>query len=45
MEHIERELAQMGMPALSLTIHHQAAVAEIMLAMESHYRRPYAGRE
>lgn len=45
MKHIQRELAQKGVPALSLTVHHQAVVAEIMLAMESHYRTPYVGRE
>lgn len=43
MEHVERELAQMGMPALSLTIHHQAAAAEIILARESHFRKAHAG--
>lgn len=43
MEHVERELAQMGMPALSLTIHHQAAAAEIILARESHFRKANAG--
>lgn len=43
MEHVERELRQMGMPALSLTIHHQAAVAEIILARESHFRKAHAG--
>ena len=43
MEHVERELRQMGMPALSLTIHHQAAAAEIILARESHFRKAHAG--
>jgi len=43
MEHVERELRQMGMPALSFTIHHQAAVAEIILARESHFRKAHAG--
>lgn len=43
MEHVERELAQMGMPALSLTSHHQAAAAEIILARESHFRKAHAG--
>ena len=43
MEHVARELRQMGMPALSLTIHHQAAAAEIILARESHFRSPHAG--
>lgn len=43
-EHAERELRQMGMPALSLTIHHQAAVAEILLAMDSHFRSSRAQR-
>ena len=43
MEHVERELRQMDMPALSLTIHHQAAVAEIILARESHFRKAHAG--
>ncbi len=43
MEHVERELKQMGMPALSLTIHHQAAVAEIILARDSHFRSKHAG--
>lgn len=42
-EHVERELAQMGMPALSLTIHHQAAAAEIIIARESHFRSTHAG--
>jgi transcriptional regulator with XRE-family HTH domain len=42
-EHVERELRQMGMPALSLTIHHQAAAAEIILARESHFRKAHAG--
>lgn len=42
-EHVERELAQMGMPALTLTIHHQAAAAEIILARESHFRSTHAG--
>lgn len=32
------ELAQMGMNPLSLTVHHQAAVAEIVLALDSHFR-------
>ena len=43
MEHVEREIRQMGMPALSLTIHHQAAAAEIILARESHFRKAHAG--
>ena len=43
MEHVARELRQMGMPALSFTIHHQAAVAEIILARESHFRKAHAG--
>lgn len=43
MEHVERELGQMGMPALSLTSHHQAAAAEIILARESHFRKAHAG--
>lgn len=43
MEHVERELRQMGMPALSLTIYHQAAAAEIILARESHFRKAHAG--
>ena len=43
MEHVERELRQMDMPALSLTIHHQAAAAEIILARESHFRKAHAG--
>lgn len=43
MEHVERELAQMGMPALPLTSHHQAAAAEIILARESHFRKAHAG--
>ncbi len=43
MEHVERELKQMGMPALSLTLHHQAAAAEIILARESHFRKAHAG--
>lgn len=43
MEHVARELRQMGMPALSLTIHHQAAAAEIILARESHFRKAHAG--
>ena len=43
MEHVERELRQMGMPALSLTSHHQAAAAEIILARESHFRKAHAG--
>lgn len=43
MEHVERELRQMGMPALKMTVHPQAAVAEIMVAMDSHFRRPHAG--
>ena len=43
MEHVERELSQLGMPALSLTIHHQAAAAEIILARESHFRSTHAG--
>ena len=43
LEHVERELRQMGMPALSLTIHHQAAAAEIILARESHFRKAHAG--
>ena len=43
MEHVERELRQMGMPALSLTIHHQAAAAEIILARDSHFRSKHAG--
>lgn len=42
-EHVERELRQMGVPALSLTIHHQAAAAEIILARESHFRKAHAG--
>lgn len=42
MEHVARELGQMGMPALSLTSHHQAA-AEIILARESHFRKAHAG--
>ena len=42
-EHVERELQQMGMPALSLTSHHQAAAAEIILTRESHIRSPHAG--
>ena len=42
MEHVERELRQMGMLTLSLTIHHQAA-AEIILARESHFRKAHAG--
>ena len=42
-EHVARELRQMGMPALSLTIHHQAAVAEIILARDSHFRSKHAG--
>lgn len=43
MEHVERELRQMGMSALSLTVHHQAAAAEIILARESHFRKAHAG--
>jgi transcriptional regulator with XRE-family HTH domain/predicted transcriptional regulator len=43
MEHVEREHRQMGMPALSLTLHHQAAAAEIILARESHFRKAHAG--
>ena len=43
MEHVERELRQMDMPALSLTIHHQAAAAEVILARESHFRKAHAG--
>lgn len=43
MEHVERELSQLGMPTLSLTIHHQAAVAEIILARERHFRSTHAG--
>ena len=43
MEHVERELRQMDMPALSLTIHHQAAAAEIILARESYFRKAHAG--
>ena len=43
MEHVARELRQMGMPALPLTIHHQAAAAEIILARESHFRKAHAG--
>ena len=43
MEHVERELRQMGMPALPLTIHHQVAVAEIILARESYFRKAHAG--
>ena len=43
MEHVARELRQMGMPALSLTSHHQAAAAEIILARESHIRKAHAG--
>ena len=43
MEHVARELRQMGTPALSLTIHHQAAAAEIILARESHFRKAHAG--
>ena len=43
MEHVGRELRQMGMPALSLTSHHQAAAAEIILARESHIRKAHAG--
>ena len=42
-EHVARELRQMGMPALSLTIHHQAAAAEIILARDSHFRSKHAG--
>lgn len=42
-EHVERELRQMGMLALPLTIHHQAAVAEIILARESYFRKAHAG--
>ena len=42
-EHVELELQQTGMPALSLTIHHQAAAAEIILARESHFRKAHAG--
>ena len=43
MEHVARELRQMGMPALSLTSHHQAAAAEVILARESHFRKAHAG--
>jgi len=43
MEHVARELRQMGMLALSLTIHHQAAAAEIILARESYFRKAHAG--
>ena len=42
-EHVERELRQMGTPALSLTTHHQAAAAEIILARDSHFRSKHAG--
>ena len=43
MEHVGRELRQMGVPTLSLTAHHQAAAAEIILARESHFRKAHAG--
>ena len=43
MEHVGRELRQMGMPALPLTIHHQTAAAEVILARESHIRSKHAG--
>lgn len=43
MEHVGRELRQMGVLALPLTAHHQAAAAEIILARDSHFRSKHAG--
>jgi hypothetical protein len=43
MDRFRVELAQMGMDPLKLSYHHQAAVAEIIAAMESHFRTGVSG--
>lgn len=39
----KKELEAMGMPAMELSIHHQAAVAEVVLARESLFRTGVSG--
>lgn len=43
MDRFKIELAQLGMDPLKLSYHHQAAVAEIVAAMDSHFRTGVSG--